>query len=246
MHSIQSDMLSEGLSGLPSGLRNFGVQVAAAGLDRRWDDRANWLLPAERPGLAHAVNRRRREIIAGRLLARALLDRLGGEPAPIRQRRDRCPDWPAGIVGSITHTDTVCAVALCKTDQAFALGVDLEPRAPLPRDIWKLVCRPEELEVALQSTTPALWTRWMFSAKEAFYKAQYPLTGIFMEPLDIAVQVDPSGKTYRVACSGPAPDDRELQRCLSGQGLLSSSSHLLGAAWVVAADTERNPGRPFL
>jgi 4'-phosphopantetheinyl transferase EntD len=246
MHSIDSRLLPEGRSGLPNDLLNFGVELAAAELGEYWDDKAQWLFPPEQQSLGNAVSKRRREIIAGRLLAHLLLRRLGRVAAPIRQGEDRCPDWPEGIAGSITHTDTVCAVALCPGDQVYALGIDLEPRAALQREVWKLVCRPEELDMALRSPAPALWARWAFCAKEAFYKAQFPKTGKFFEPLDIAVTLDPAGRTFGVTVVNLPRDDRALDRCLSGTGLLSSSDHLLGAAWVVAADGDQHPGRPGL
>lgn len=219
--------------GLHARLQAFDVDMIAAELGSCWDGLDHLLTLAERPALDHAAPKRRREIIAGRLLAHELLRRLGPGAIEVPRQQDRSPAWPHGVVGSITHTDTICAVALGTNDALFALGLDLEPRVPLDKDLWRFLCRPEELDQVRQSANPGLRVRQLFCAKEAYYKAQFPHTGRFLEHQDIGVRFDDAKKTFSVAYAEPLEIGESEQRCLSGTGLLSTTGDLLGAAWVV-------------
>src|SRR5688500_10573337 len=62
------------------------------------------LFPEEEKAVAGALERRRREFALGRMHARRALGSLGYPDVCIGVRHDRAPLWPAGIVGSITHT----------------------------------------------------------------------------------------------------------------------------------------------
>lgn len=136
------------------------------------------LRPDEEVALVAAVDRRRREFAAGRRCARRALVRLGHSPVSIPPAGDRAPVWPAGVVGSITHTERWCAAVVAPRARARSIGLDAEPAEPLPESLW-----PEVLTGAERSWLTrrppeerGLWARLIFSAKEAVYKCQYPLT----------------------------------------------------------------------
>lgn len=57
----------------------------------------------EREKVAQAVESRQREFATVRYLARRALGRLGRPAAPILPNRRGAPQWPDGIVGSMTH-----------------------------------------------------------------------------------------------------------------------------------------------
>jgi 4'-phosphopantetheinyl transferase EntD len=57
------------------------------------------------------------------------------------------------------------------------LGVDIEPATPLDPDLVAVICTPAERAWLAGETDPGLAAKMIFSAKEAVYKAQYPLTG---------------------------------------------------------------------
>jgi 4'-phosphopantetheinyl transferase EntD len=59
------------------------------------------------------------------------------------------------------------------------LGIDAEPNGPLPEGVAETVTVPSELAMLdrLAGTHPGThWGRLLFSAKEAVYKAWFPLT----------------------------------------------------------------------
>lgn len=121
------------------------------------------LLPGE---AVRGIPSRQREFAAGRAAARRCMADLGLPPQPVPAGDDRAPLWPPGLSGSITHSATACLAAL--TRAPMLLGLDIEPDVPLEKSLHSLILRPEERD----SPDPLL----LFSAKEAAYKAQYPLT----------------------------------------------------------------------
>ena len=121
--------------------------------------------------LPNAVLTRQREFAAGRSAARAALHQLGHPATALPMGPDRAPIWPPGLTGSITHSATLCLVAVTHT--ANLVGVDLEPATPLSPDLWDVVLRPEEQAVLAGNPNAPFLAKLIFSAKEAAYKAQY-------------------------------------------------------------------------
>lgn len=147
--------------------------VRTAEMDPRMTH-GNDLLPEEEPAVARAVDSRRREFSAGRRCARSAMAALGAQPLPIVQGGDRAPIWPDGLVGSITHTEGWCAAAVARIDDGIrAIGLDVEPAAPIDAPLLRIICIPEERELVGER---GLLGRLIFSAKESAYKAQYQLT----------------------------------------------------------------------
>ncbi|MEP2530308.1 4'-phosphopantetheinyl transferase superfamily protein [Shimia sp.] len=134
--------------------------------------------PQEAPAIAHAVPARRREFAAGRHAARQAMSELSLEPRAIPGARNRAPQWPRGLTGSISHDGASCVVVMALTSQFRALGVDVEPNAPLPEDLVPEICIPSERAwlASLPATQRHGTARRIFCAKEAVYKAQFPLT----------------------------------------------------------------------
>ncbi|WP_417720653.1 4'-phosphopantetheinyl transferase family protein [Salipiger sp.] len=132
------------------------------------------LFPEERALVARAVPARRAEFIGGRLAAREAMARIGLPPAAVPPMPDRAPRWPDGVVGSITHTEGLCLAVVGRAAQWRALGIDLEADTPLQTDLLPEIADRDEL--ATCDLPQELAGKRIFSAKEAAYKAQYPLT----------------------------------------------------------------------
>jgi 4'-phosphopantetheinyl transferase EntD len=154
------------------------------------------IFPGEEDLVAKAVEKRRREFITARRCAREALAILGRAPTPIRSGSRREPQWPIGIVGSITHTRNFRAAALAPQSLVASIGIDAEPNEPLPDGVEDVVAIGSELEMLaeLACAFPAThWGRVLFSAKEAVYKAWYPLTGRWLGFEDALLTIDPTG-----------------------------------------------------
>ncbi len=158
------------------------------------------LAPAEAAQVARAVDKRRREFAAGRLLARRLLGLLG-VPADFAlvNGEDRAPVWPEGFVGSISHASTWAAVAVARAGDVASLGCDLECDEPLDEGVLRRVCVPREREwiAAAPLEQRGRLAMLVFSAKEAAYKAQYTLTRKVLDFADFAVDFDRRRGVFR-------------------------------------------------
>lgn len=130
-----------------------------------------------------AVAARLAEFRAGRVAARLAMAELGLPPVPVPMQRDRAPLWPMGLCGSITHSGTLCLAAVARRPLR-GLGLDLEPATPLEDDLRDIVLRPEERDAA-----PDL-AKLIFCAKEAAYKAQYPISRRLFDFQALAVQIE--------------------------------------------------------
>lgn len=156
-------------------------------------------LPADEAlGIANAVPRRRLEFATGRDCARRAMTALGHATTSIPKGSDRAPIWPEGLVGNITHTNDWVAAAVARRDQGFAaIGIDLEPAAALPPDLWASICAPEERALAvMRGMTPGLAARLVFCMKEAAFKCQYALSRAMLEFSDLAIDVDAEAGTF--------------------------------------------------
>lgn len=161
------------------------------------------VFPEEEALVARAVAKRRDELRAGRVLARRALARLGLPEVAIPAAPSRAPVWPEGATGSITHTRAFCAVVVGRTaeDGLASLGIDAEPAVALKPELVPRICTARE-RAWLDERPPGargLLAKLVFSAKEAFYKAQSPLTGRFLEFEDVELAVDLERGTYAVS-----------------------------------------------
>jgi 4'-phosphopantetheinyl transferase EntD len=153
------------------------------------------LFPQEAAIVERASDKRRRQFITGRECARIALGKLGVTPAPILIGERGSPQWPPGIVGSITHCDGYRAAAAARASDVAAIGMDAEPGHPLPRGVLDVISLPAERArlSALAGEGPAVcWDRLLFSAKESVYKAWFPLTGRWLgfEDADVTIALD--------------------------------------------------------
>lgn len=190
------------------------------------------LFPDEERAIAHAVSARRREYATVRSCARTCLERLGYARVSLPHGPGGAPVWPLGARGSMTHCARYAAAAVARSDQIDAIGIDAEPDAPLPDGILDLISTPAEQEhVARMAATydSANWDRLLFSAKEAVYKAWFPLTGGWLDPLDTEVLFHGPSETFNawLSCGELMVDERSVTR-LDGrwtraQGILLTS-----------------------
>ena len=135
------------------------------------------LLPEEAAHLGRAVAKRMQEFAAGRLCARRALAEFGMPDFPGRVAEDRQPIWPDALAGSITHTAGFCAAVVADRRHIQAVGLDSEVVGDVKAEIWSHICLPDEIAWlrSLPASEQAAAATLIFSAKEAFYKCQYPL-----------------------------------------------------------------------
>jgi enterobactin synthetase component D / holo-[acyl-carrier protein] synthase len=190
------------------------------------------LFPEEEMAITRAVDKRRREFTTARGCARAALARLGKAPVPIVPGTRGAPQWPPGVVGSITHCDGYRACAVARDSDVLAIGLDAEPHGPLPDGVLQAVSLDEERAqvVALTAAVPDIcWDRILFCAKESVYKAWFPLTRRWLGFGEARVSFDPGSRSFtaELLADGPVVNGQALAgftgRWLVSRGLIATS-----------------------
>ncbi|MGW7574562.1 4'-phosphopantetheinyl transferase family protein [Streptomyces sp. NPDC054765] len=196
------------------------------------------MFPEEWALVSAAVPKRQKEFGTVRGCARSALAELGIAPAPLLPGPGREPQWPAGIVGAMTHCSGYRAAAVARSSDVRTIGLDAEPHLPVDDPgVVGLIALPEERAQLrrLAVTQPDVcWDRLLFSAKESVYKAWYPLTHRWLNFEEALLTLDPSNATFtaRLLVPGPVVDGRELTefsgRWLVGAGLVVTGIVVMG------------------
>jgi 4'-phosphopantetheinyl transferase EntD len=173
------------------------------------------LFPEEKASIAQAVPKRRNEFATARFCARKALGELGLSPVAIPSGERGQPQWPAGVVGSITHCQGYRAAAVAHQREMLTLGIDAEPNTPLPDGLLRDIARPEEIPrlQKLYGLGGAVhWDRLLFSAKESVYKAWFPLAKRWLGFEDATLELDPFTGTFlaTLLVEGPRLGDTSL------------------------------------
>jgi 4'-phosphopantetheinyl transferase EntD len=137
----------------------------------------------------------------GRYCAEKALELLRIYDVIIPIGEDREPIWPDGIVGSISHCDSLVGAIVAKKSEHISLGLDIEEIGRVTSDLWDLVFTENE-KVYLNVLTGRKLVEQstaIFSIKEAFYKFQHPLTKTFLDFLDVEVSLPSMDKVVVIS-----------------------------------------------
>lgn len=152
------------------------------------------LLSEEATAFERAAVRVRRASGAARIVARSLLHRLGHEMTTVPKSPAGPPIWPKGIVGSLAHDSRVAVAAVGTSEKVESVGIDVEPAEILSADLLDLVTTPRE---RARIDSDPYRGRLFFVAKEAAYKAVYPLDHTLLGHHDVEVDLATQQATVR-------------------------------------------------
>ena len=175
------------------------------------------LMPEEIGAFSGSAVIVRRASGAARIAARELLTRLGHNGCALPKASSGVAIWPAGIVGSLSHDCRVAIAAAAARRDIVGLGIDVEPAESLPADLLGIVTTPQERRRIRKDPYRG---RLLFAAKEAVYKAVYPLDQTFLEHHDIHIDL---ADCKAIVSNGRAV---ELRFC--------AASHIVALAFVPA------------
>ena len=209
----------------------FAVPVYATEL-RGSGDPAQ-LLPVEAAGKERWAEKRIREFAAGRQCARHALQRIGYAPAPLLVLADRRPAWPEGATGSITHCAGYACAVVAPAQGVRSLGLDVEVTGAVDEHLWPRVLGDSE-RAWLQSCAAQdrqLWATVIFSAKEAFYKCQYPVTAQWLEFEDAHVELGRTPPSLTMTSAAFSISVTSSKVSLSGRGQVSAGYVCTAFSW---------------
>ncbi len=189
------------------------------------EDPTATLLPGEEYLVAKAVAKRRTEVTHARACAHRALAAIG-KPSdePILRGSKGEPLWPAGVVGSITHTAGYYAAAVADSGKIRSIGMDAEVHGELPDGVLSHIAFGRELTMltGLGRRDQVWWDRVLFSAKESVYKAWFPLTGRWLGFEDAEIMLDPTAGTFaaRILIDGTTSDGTDPLSTMAGRWLV--------------------------
>ena len=151
--------------------------------------------PKEGKHLKKAVRIRRNEFITGRRCARIALGKFGVSSQALPPDENRIPRWPIGFIASISHCRGVCCAIAASKKAINGLGIDLEQTTRMSNGVMQRIIHPLEAEFAGMDQQ---YCSLLFSAKEAFFKTQFPIWGAWPDFKDLALQADTSTGQLKV------------------------------------------------
>lgn len=201
------------------------------------------LFPEERTVIRQALESRYREFVTGRACARSALARLGLPMQAIPAGPRGNPQWPTGIVGSITHCQGFRAAAVGRARDFATIGIDAEPNEKLPDGVIEVIALPGELgwvEQLMRDVPAICWDRLLFSIKEAVYKAWFPLTARDLGFEDAYIAADPRRREFsaRLLVAGLVPGEIE-RSSLSGRWHVSDGLIVTAIAQAINAPMDQ-------
>lgn len=168
------------------------------------------LHPLERALVAHSLDVRKAEFGDARWCAHEALKELGRDSgAPILRGERGMPLWPASVSGSLTHTEGFRAAVVAPRLLVRSMGLDAEPAEVLPGGVLPSIAREGELEQLdrLRENGVKCADRLLFCAKEATYKAWFPLTHRWLgfDQAEIDLRDDGTFISYLLVRPTPVP-----------------------------------------
>jgi 4'-phosphopantetheinyl transferase EntD len=191
-------------------------------------------LYAEEAGaIVRSVPSRRIEFSAGRFCARMAMRRLGYPAAVVPAGADRAPVWPLGLVGSISHCRGYCAAVLAQCKHFRSIGLDVEQRGAVSPSLESSILRSEEIEMlrALAQADSMDWLTLYFSAKEATYKALYPLHRKLIGFHEVRICLDREKGTFIGDILADLPASLACPLRINGR-YLADACRIYTGAWV--------------
>lgn len=144
------------------------------------------LLPGESEIAAGYGSKRLTDFCTGRYCLRSCTNIFGFSGEILIGERGM-PVLPPGIVGTVSHSKVLSGAVAASANDFQSVGLDIESNGRINRDMWHLLFNDEESGFlnTLSSEDQVLTATKYFSAKEAFYKMQFPITGTYLDFHDV-------------------------------------------------------------
>lgn len=127
-----------------------------------------------------SVQARRADYLAGRVCAQAALTLIQKGTESVATGLGGEPLWPEGVVGSVSHSVSLAAASVTADAHVFAIGLDIQ--APASRSAKISLCNIASIRadlgrisLPLNSEIKPILPELLFSARESFFKAFYPV-----------------------------------------------------------------------
>ncbi len=202
-----------------------------AGSELRRQPGPTRLLSASEAARLRAMSpRRAAEFARGRDCARMSLEALGLGCSVVEVGESREPVWPSGVLGSITHTAGYTAAISARGEDFVGkgIGIDAERLGALTSQHVPQVISTSEARWVSRQPSPLAAATLCFSAKEAYFKAQFPTRGEWVEFHDLHVELVGKGK-FRIFSTLVAPCERPRPTLAEGAFIIEDGLMVVAA-----------------
>lgn len=151
------------------------------------------------PEILKAHPNRKKDFLLGRLCAsKAFEIHYGTELLSLPMSADRSPLWPSEVIGSISHNQFMVGAAVSSCKNLLGLGIDIEVMGRTKLELARYIRSKEDIQAHKIFNERDLLT-FIFSAKEALYKALYPTAKCFFGFETAAIkEINHFNKTFRI------------------------------------------------
>ena len=185
------------------------------------------LHPLEKALVSHAVDSRKAEFGDARWCAHQALREMNRDTGQPILRGDRgMPLWPSSVSGSLTHTKGLRAAVVAPRLLVRSMGLDAEPAEPLPPKIVESIAFGPELDCLEELSADFPFAdRLMFCAKEATYKAWFPMTHRWLgfDEANLLLRADGTFTSVLLARPTPMPAIHGKWVCRHGYIIASTA-----------------------
>jgi 4'-phosphopantetheinyl transferase EntD len=151
--------------------------------------------PAERPKLIALARQQSTNACLTELLLLAGLS----ETASIKRNQTGDRHWPSGFAGSITHKGSVVLAVMGSLSDTPGIGIDLERQGGADLTTIEDLIGHDSIPPLADEAQARLVA---FSAKEAVFKAQFPITQLRLKFGDVKLSwSDPTGDEFQAVAS---------------------------------------------
>ena len=176
------------------------------------------------PDLSDAAEKRKLEFISGRYCAFMACKNLGFNLDKLERGASREPLWPAGVIGSISHTDGVALAIVGLRTNTRAVGVDIEGLIPEKRfnTIERMVLTENDKKFLERFTENPMSLSEVytiiFSAKEALFKLLYPECQCYFDFREADIEsIDHNSGDISITVVSKKVEMKEYQKTYNGQ-----------------------------
>ncbi len=141
---------------------------------------------------------RKQAFSSGRRCAREAMLAAGTPAAALLIGKARQPQWPPGVVGSISHCTDLAIACVSGATGLAALGIDIEnigDFSALPKGYLFTQNERQWLQSVPESTRTNQ-AYLIFSAKESLYKVLHPVCGAFIDFLEVELKINAREKIF--------------------------------------------------
>lgn len=197
-------------------------------ISENYEDRDFELMNTALPSHLHrAVRKRKAEFLAGRWVARQALASLCIDNVFVYRNEDSSPQWPYGVVGSISHNSDTALCAVHYEWDVGGVGIDIQSWI-LPKiafEIQHMVTLPQEINFLKNKPATVNFNHLLtlvFSAKESLFKALYPKVQCWFDFLDAKVlDIDWQRKTFSLILMKKLSPDIKAGRAFHGSFIVN-------------------------